>query len=553
MMSCLRTRFPHLLATAVLLAACTTPSGPAPVADVSRPAVAPFAASTDPGRLLLGTIVTMNAADEVLPGARLWLRDGRIAAVVRAGEALPPGAEAAPVFDTGGIIYPGLIDIHNHPEYAMYPLLPLKRKYQDRYEWRYYDEEYAKRITNPQSFITGARYLNLLTEVGRYGELKALVAGTTALQGMRKDQPYATEGCLVRNTETAGIGAVKVVSQLDMPRDSGEWDGLRKAVNSGPTVMHVAEGGGFRMAREYESLKLSGANGPNLTVIHGVGLGTAEFDEMARQHNRLVWSPLSNFLLYGKTAGIDAARDRKVGLVLAPDWAPSGSKSSLGELKVADLVNRHALAGRISDLELVAMVTRNPADALGWGERLGRIAPGYLADLVVVDARHADPYRNLIDAIEENVRLVTVDGVALYGDAALMKSLRASTDIEDAGLFGGRRAKQIAINCATLPKTDLPTLRRILQQALSTEPALMAERIDRQQVEADAKSCKIALSAPPTAEELRKISQCKFGLPYEPTTLSPLVTSDDGEFFPRLLANPNLPAYLKKLPDYWKK
>ena len=30
---------------------------------------------------------------------------------------------------------------------------------------------------------------------------------------------------------------------------------------------------------------------------------------------------------------------------LAPDWAPSGSKSVLGELKVADLVNRQALQG----------------------------------------------------------------------------------------------------------------------------------------------------------------------------------------------------------------
>jgi len=541
------------LALATVLAACSTPNEPAPVSEASRPAASLPAVKADPGRLLQGTVVTMNAADEVWPGARIWLRDGRIEAIVKAGEALPPGAENAPVVDTGGVIYPGLIDIHNHPEYAMYPLLPLKRRYLDRYEWRYYDDDYAKRITNQQSFITGAKYLNLYPEVGRYGELKALVAGTTSLQGMRKDQPYAAEGCLVRNTETASVGAVKVTSQLDMPRDSAEWDALRKTVAAGPTVMHVGEGNGFRMAREYESLKLSAANSANLTVIHGVGLGAAELEEMAKQHSKLVWSPLSNFLLYGSTAAIDVARSKQVGLVLAPDWAPSGTKSALAELKVADLVSRHALATKLSDLELVSMVTRNPADALGWGDRLGRIAPGYLADLVVLDARQADPYRNLIDAVEENVRLVAIEGIALYGDAGLMKSLRPPADIEDAGLFGGRRAKQIAINCASMPKTDLPTLRGVLQQALRTDSDFALRRVDAQQLATDARSCKISLSSPPSAEEVHKVMQCRFSLPFEATTLSPLVTSDDPEFFPRLLANPNLPAYLRKLPEYWKK
>ncbi len=539
-----------ILALGALLAACAAPTSTAPVVEASRLAERP--ATADPGWLLKGTVVTMNANNEVLTGARLWIRDGVIGAVIKAGEALPPGAENAKPLDTGGMIYPGLIDIHNHPEYAMYPLLPLKRKYLDRYEWRYYDDDYDKRITKMQSFITGAKYLNLYPEVGRYGELKALVAGTTSLQGMRKDQPYAAEGCLVRNTETASVGAAKVTSQLDMPRDTAEWAALKKAVQGGPTVMHVGEGNGFRMAREYESLKLSEANVGKLAVIHGVGLGAPEFDEMAKQHNSLVWSPLSNFMLYGSTAKVEMARSKMVAVSLAPDWGPSGSKSLLAELKVADLVNRNQFTAKISDLELVAMVTRQPAAALGWGEKLGQIAPGFLADLVVMDGRNADPYRNLIDAIEENVRLVTIDGVALYGDAAIMKSLRTPDAIEDAGLFGTRRAKAIAINCPALPKTTLPELRKVLQQALSTDAVYALTRVDAAQLAADAKSCSVTLSNPATAEEMKKVVKCKFSLPFEATTLSPLVTSDDPDFFPRLLAIPGVPAYMKDLPNYWK-
>jgi hypothetical protein len=47
--------------------------------------------------------------------------------------------------------------------------------------------------------------------------------------------------------------------------------------------------------------------------------------------------------------------------------APSGTKSLLGELKVADLYNRSALGGLFSDLDLCRMVTSNPADALVGG------------------------------------------------------------------------------------------------------------------------------------------------------------------------------------------
>ncbi|MFJ9078878.1 hypothetical protein ACIRO3_27105, partial [Streptomyces sp. NPDC102278] len=58
------------------------------------PAASPPAAA-DPGVLLRGTVVTMNDAGDVWPDAALWIRSGRIEAVVRAGGRLPPGARSA--------------------------------------------------------------------------------------------------------------------------------------------------------------------------------------------------------------------------------------------------------------------------------------------------------------------------------------------------------------------------------------------------------------------------------------------------------------------------
>ena len=82
-------------------------------------------------------------------------------------------------------------------------LLKIKRKYRDRYEWRWYDDIYNKRITFPQEVLTRQYYLDLGLEIGRYGEYKALAGGTTSLQGGRINLAYSKEECLVRNIENS--------------------------------------------------------------------------------------------------------------------------------------------------------------------------------------------------------------------------------------------------------------------------------------------------------------------------------------------------------------
>ena len=541
----------------------------------------------DAGLIIIGKVVTMNDAGDVLPNARIWLADGKIMAIAKAGEALPEAAKDAIVIDTKGAIYPGMIDLHNHPDYAIYPLLPITKKYQDRYEWRWYDNDYNKRITYPQELMTRAYYFDLGLEIGRYGEYKALAGGTTSIQGggalnrglavgkygKYQELPggspplfgtsvsmvHAREECLVRNIEFSGVERV-ATSRVDIGNSAKAWAEMQAEKAKGPLVIHLAEGASARMAGEFNSIKDSGLLGPELIAIHGVGLTEPQLIEMAKASAKLVWSPLSNFMLYGKTANVAAAKRAGLSISLAPDWAPSGSKSALGELKVADLVNKHDLKSLFTDRELVEMVTRNPAAAMDWSKRLGQISEGYLADVVVIDDKNADPYRNLITAIEENIQMVIVRGEPLYGDAALMQTARgALNDVETTSTFKRRsksaRNKMIAPNCAStgLPVMSVAETRARLQEALRFEPAYVASKVSFDQMSRDLQRCELVTpSDPVTAADAKRMLKCRFGLPFEKTTVSALTTNEDVQFFSRLMRNRNLPKYLRELPGYYK-
>ena len=87
---------------------------------------------------------------------------------------------------------------------------------------------------------------------------------------------------------------------------------------------------------------------------------------MARPEHRcsIVWSPLSNLLLYGGTTDVKAAKAAGVPIALGSDGAPSGTKNLLGELKVAWLVGQE-LGRLFAHRELCEMVTTTPARILG--------------------------------------------------------------------------------------------------------------------------------------------------------------------------------------------
>src|SRR5262249_39792277 len=162
-----------------------------------------------------------------------------------------------------------------------------------------------------------------------------------------------------------------------------------------------------------------------LAGIHCAGLQPGDFTVLGQRGGSMVWSPLSNLLLYGGTTNIAAAKSAGVPIALGSDWSPTGSKNLLNELKVAKAVNDVGGLG-LTDRELVAMAIGVPAPIVKWDSLVGSLDPGKRADLLVVDApTDADVYANLIAARETAIQLVVIDGRAVFGEPALMSSLGA--------------------------------------------------------------------------------------------------------------------------------
>jgi 5-methylthioadenosine/S-adenosylhomocysteine deaminase len=205
-------------------------------------------------------------------------------------------------------------------------------------------------------------------------------------------------------------------------------------------------------------------------------LQEADIRAMASKKSKVVWSPFSNLLLYGKTLELKPLIDSGILFSLGCDWSPSGGKNLLVELKVARFVADKQNAG-IDSRKLVEMITANPAEILGWDKHLGKLAKGMIADIVAIAGQDGDPYDHLVNATDEQVALVVIDGVPRYGDQALMEDVfgNNSDNVEKFKLKQKKKAFYLFAEDSAL--NDLPLSKAVdrLEKSLADLPALKEE------------------------------------------------------------------------------
>lgn len=173
-------------------------------------------------RLLAALLLLAGAAfaqvPSVTPGAsnRLLLKGH----VVRpsgpiAGEVLVVGntircaavscseAAGATIIDTQGIIFPGLIDAHNHAAFNMFDEADWNPGpiYRNHNQWPRNDKRYPQ-IMAAKKHLESSAGADLGCEMDKYGEIKALIAGTTSVLLAPKLTVKACFGSLARTIDT---------------------------------------------------------------------------------------------------------------------------------------------------------------------------------------------------------------------------------------------------------------------------------------------------------------------------------------------------------------
>jgi hypothetical protein len=317
-----------------------------------------------------------------------------------------------------GVDIPGLIELHNHLSFNALPLwAPVPRVFGN---WGRADHhDYCRLVSGP---MTVRENPALLPALVRYVESKCLLAGVTTSQGIRLNSNAGVSryyAGIVRNVEQTKETALPEARTRIEDVDAGSAQSFRQTlVESQGTrcvLLHLSEGvtkpsQPLATARKH-FLALEVAPGDwaitdALAGIHAAGLLPPDFDLLAARGGSMVWSPLSNLLLYGETSRIEEAQRAGVKIGLgATGRRPAARTCSGAEGGVALQPARpgwpaeRPRPGGDGDDDAARIPERRPgASRPASGRPAGRRRNG------------RRPVRTLIRATEASVRLVLIGG-----------------------------------------------------------------------------------------------------------------------------------------------
>lgn len=525
---------------------------------------------------LSGRIVCIDERLSVIPSGAIYIDKGLIIAVQQKDQRPPEGFESIPVIETGGTMFPGLIELHNHLSYNVLPLWNVPQTFQNRDQWGRL-KAYRQLVSGPMTVV--GKTPELLPSLVRYVECKALVAGVTTTQGIQLASNAAARSYyrgIVRNVEaTDDHDLPEANTRIDDVEASDVEKFYARLTRSNCLLLHLSEGIDQIARGHFLTLKMAKnrwAISSRLASIHCTGLKDRDFAIVGKYGGSMVWSPMSNLLLYGKTALAASAKRHDVRMGLGSDWSPTGSRNLLYELKVAQMYSQQN-GGFLSDVDIVRAVTCDAAAIVGWNNAVGSLGKGKRGDILVIEGSEGDPYSALIKADERSVVLVMINGIPRYGTATLMGKLGAEGERLKVGGQDRRLYLQQKTQDPRVAATRLSEATSTLRKAFLDLPRL-AQALEHREVErsrmrvrgvAEPIQWTLALDElGETGLDLRPrstrggirgftgavLSPLHVAEPLstivKPMQIDPLTVVDDGQYLDRVKQQKNLPAYVKK-------
>ncbi|HEC1605868.1 amidohydrolase family protein [Pseudomonas aeruginosa] len=504
-------------------------------------------------QILLGRIVTLDDVGTVYDHGALCIEDDRIVAVVSDLADIPSSFTNVQPIATHGTLYPGLIELHNHLSYNFLPLWTVPKRYTNRNQWREQEPDYDLAIRLPAQILGSNTERDYARSIARFVECRALLGGTTTTQGLSSSGAGGKKWYqgLTRNVEAPRDPAFPTAGGQTLDYKPTEIvTELVPALQKGrPFFYHLSEGTDADACQRFLDLQYAPntwAIAYNLITIHCTALAKGHFQQLKAAAG-MVWSPLSNLLLYGETANVAAAKEAGVAIALGSDWSPSGSKNLLGELKIAKLVSKQH-GDLFNAEELVRMVTSTPARMLSWHGLLGSLESGKKADILILEGADADPYEQLIQARENQILAVVINGRPRYGRLGF---LGFDDQNQERIVIGGT---DYALDLTEPGDDPLAGLSLTAATALLTEGLANLPNLATKAPKSNTMAFSLlehqALSIDFDLEEEEAFSNLqaairKAALALRPLPMAPITAVDDTDFHRLLKANINLPDYVK--------
>ena len=352
----------------------------------------------------------------------LLLRDGRIEARGTA-EALRAAHPQAEVTDYGrGLILPGFIDAHVHfPQTAMIAswgkrLIDWLNSYTFPEEMKFADPAYAAEIA--------ARYLDLTTahgttsmvsfctihpesveaffaEAERRGQ--RVVAGKTCMdrnapEGLRDDarSAYDLSKALLEKWHGRGRIGYAITPRFSPTSSVAQLEALGALWSEHPDCLmqtHLSEQvdeiawvkGLYPEARDYlDTYERYGLLGRNGLYGHAIHMEPREIARLAEVGAAVVHCPTSNTFIGSGLFDMAGMTGAGIRVGLATDTGGGSDFSMLRTMAAAYEVGqlRH---NPLHPAQLLWLATAGSAGAIGMADRIGTLAPGSEADVVVLD------------------------------------------------------------------------------------------------------------------------------------------------------------------------
>ncbi len=418
--------------------------------------------------ILNGLILTLDKDFPQIDPGGAAIRAGKIEAV-GPSSLIASGYTAPKVLDVPGcVVLPGLVNSHTHASMTLFrgladdlPLMDWLQKYIFPAEgrltehWVYWGAMLACAemiLSGTTTFCDMYLFEHKVAEAAKTAGMRALVGEVlydfpSPCYGPIENGLRHTES-LIRRWQNDSLIRVAVEPHalytcspdlLKKCRAIASENRVRLIVHLSETETEVKQIYDQYGKRPVSHLANLGLLGPDLIADHCVALDERDMTLLSENDVKVVHNPESNMKLASGIAPVSKLLEMGATVALGTDGCASNNNLDMfGEMDTCAKLHKAATLDPtvLSAETVLRMATVNGAATLGWGDDLGRIAPGQLADLIVVDFAkpHLTPMYNPVSHLvyaagAADVRHSIINGRLVMEDRRLL-----TLDIEE--IFG---------------------------------------------------------------------------------------------------------------------